>query len=97
MATIQTATEISLPSPIPKQEQTDYLSLTMAAIQLVNPWAEKWPITDDSSETIIDDPKDRIITLAEVSFHDTPGDCWVVIYDRVYDITTFLDEVNIII
>lgn len=41
-------------------------------------------------------PKDRTITLDEVSWHDTPSDCWVIIYDRVYDISDFLDEVNII-
>lgn len=40
-------------------------------------------------------PKDRTITLDEVSWHDTPSDCWVIIYDRVYDISDFLDEVNI--
>ncbi|XP_045471188.1 probable cytochrome b5 2 [Harmonia axyridis] len=32
------------------------------------------------------------ITLEEVLCHDTRKDCWVVIYDRVYDITEFLDE-----
>ncbi|XP_019865062.1 uncharacterized protein LOC109594293 [Aethina tumida] len=37
-------------------------------------------------------PEERIITLDEVSWHDSAGDCWVVIYDRVYDITDFLDE-----
>ncbi|XP_035702256.1 cytochrome b5 isoform X2 [Folsomia candida] len=31
-------------------------------------------------------------SLEDVSFHDTPTDCWVVIYDHVYDITPFLFE-----
>ncbi|XP_044752233.1 cytochrome b5-like [Coccinella septempunctata] len=35
---------------------------------------------------------DAEITLEEVLCHDTRRDCWVVIYDRVYDITNFLDE-----
>lgn len=39
-------------------------------------------------------PDERVITLEEVSWHDNYSDCWVVIYDRVYDITDFLDEVN---
>lgn len=39
-------------------------------------------------------PGDREITLEEVSWHDNSSDCWVVIYDRVYDITDFLDEVS---
>ncbi|ENN76258.1 cytochrome b5 [Dendroctonus ponderosae] len=32
------------------------------------------------------------ISLQEVSWHDTFNDCWIVIYDRVYDITDFLNE-----
>jgi len=34
----------------------------------------------------------REITLQEVSEHDCYDDCWVVIYDRVYDVTKFLRE-----
>ncbi|KAH8377904.1 hypothetical protein KR093_007825 [Drosophila rubida] len=32
------------------------------------------------------------ITLEEVSQHDSFDDCWIVIYDRVYDVTQFLRE-----
>lgn len=39
--------------------------------------------------------EDKTITLEEVSWHDTPGDCWIIVYDRVYDITDFLNEVRI--
>ncbi|XP_012289078.1 uncharacterized heme-binding protein C330.03c [Orussus abietinus] len=31
-----------------------------------------------------------IISLDEVAWHDTPEDCWLVIYDYVYDCTDFL-------
>lgn len=34
------------------------------------------------------------ITLREVGRHDSLADCWVVIYDRVYDITKFVYEVS---
>ncbi|XP_060528851.1 uncharacterized protein LOC132703542 [Cylas formicarius] len=40
----------------------------------------------------IDEPKERIIDLSEVSRHDGRFDCWIVLYDRVYDITNFIDE-----
>lgn len=30
------------------------------------------------------------ITLEEVAQHDSFDDCWIVIYDRVYDVTHFL-------
>jgi hypothetical protein len=33
-------------------------------------------------------------TLEEVKHHDTWNDCWVVIYDRIYDITQFLRQVS---
>lgn len=35
------------------------------------------------------------LSLAEVSNHDMFDDCWIVLYDRVYDVTKFLNEVNI--
>ncbi|KAJ3654765.1 hypothetical protein Zmor_013932 [Zophobas morio] len=39
-----------------------------------------------------EDPEERFITLAEVSWHDNASDCWIIIYDKVYDVTDFLDE-----
>lgn len=38
--------------------------------------------------------KDSVISLEEISWHDNEKDCWVVIYDRVYDLTNFLQEVR---
>lgn len=35
---------------------------------------------------------EKEISLQEVSWHDTAKDCWIVIYDRVYDVTSFLEE-----
>lgn len=34
------------------------------------------------------------ILLDEVANHDHRYDCWIVVYDRVYDITRFLREVS---
>lgn len=36
----------------------------------------------------------RIISLSEVSHHDTAQDCWIILFDRVYDVTNFLDTVS---
>lgn len=33
----------------------------------------------------------RQFTLKEVAEHSSPDNCWIIIYDRVYDITRFLD------
>lgn len=34
------------------------------------------------------------ISLAEVACHDHSSDCWIVVYDLVYDVTKFLQEVR---
>lgn len=47
--------------------------------------------TGHESET---DKKLKHISLDEVSDHDSFNDCWIIIYDRVYDITDFLDHVS---
>ena len=33
-------------------------------------------------------------SLNQVSFHSSPDDCWIVIRDRVYDVTKFISQVN---
>jgi hypothetical protein len=33
-------------------------------------------------------------SLEEVKNHDSWNDCWVIIYDRIYDITQFLHQVS---
>lgn len=35
----------------------------------------------------------RKITMKEVSEHNKKNDCWIVIRDKVYEVTDFLDEV----
>lgn len=52
-----------------------------------------------SSKNVVDSPKktqvpDRFITMEEVSWHEEPDDCWIIIFDKVYDITEFLNEVS---
>ncbi|WCJ38083.1 Cytochrome b5 [Euphorbia peplus] len=34
----------------------------------------------------------KVYTLAEVSDHNTPKDCWLVIDAKVYDVTKFLED-----
>lgn len=38
---------------------------------------------------------EREISLAEVAKHDSVSDCWVVLFDAVYDLTSFLSLVSI--
>lgn len=34
----------------------------------------------------------QMYTLAEVAQHATPSDCWIVIHNKVYDATKFIDS-----
>lgn len=98
MAAVQTAPEMNLSVTLPVSEDNTDLNLmafTMAALRLVNPWAaEKTQQWSSSVEPGSPAAQENVITLAEVSLHDSYNDCWVVIYDRVYDITSFFDEVS---
>lgn len=98
MATVQTAPEMSLPASLTVDQDNadlDLVALTMAALRFVNPWSVGTKSTwNERLEPGTPEAKDRVITLAEVLQHDSYQDCWVVIYDRVYDITDFFDEVG---
>lgn len=49
-----------------------------------------------NDEMVLNDEKCRpIISLKEVAEHDSFNDCWIILFDRVYDVTDFLIEVNI--
>lgn len=51
----------------------------------------------NNDETILNEEKCRtIITLKDVAEHDTQNDCWIILYDRVYDVTPFLYKVKIL-
>ncbi len=49
------------------------------------------PIVGHASEN---ENKLNQISLSEVSEHDNLDDCWIVIYDKVYDISNFFDQVS---
>lgn len=50
----------------------------------------------DEATMVLNNEKCRpIISLKEVAEHDSYDDCWIVLYDRVYDVTKFLNEVII--
>lgn len=52
------------------------------------------PSTPSVGHASESDNKLNQIPLSEVLEHDTIEDCWIIIYDRVYDITNFLDQVS---
>lgn len=52
------------------------------------------PSTPSVGHASESDNKLTQISMSEISMHDSIDDCWVIIYDRVYDITNFLDQVS---
>ena len=70
-------------------------------------WSCMSMATSPSEENLLDDvaeeekePEENkpnalpTISLSEVSQHYTSDDAWIVFYDKVYDVTDFLDEVK---
>lgn len=52
-------------------------------------WEAKTPASPSPDWTSL-----QLYTLAEVAEHCHYNDCWLIVYDRVYDVTDFLNEVN---
>ncbi|KDR24001.1 cytochrome b5 type B-like [Zootermopsis nevadensis] len=63
----------------------DALCLTVTALRLSDP-TPRVPLQKEAGSN------PPTISLDQVSWHDHCSDCWVVIYDRVYEITDFLLE-----
>lgn len=55
------------------------------------------PSTPSVGHPTENDSKLNEISLSEVAEHDLIEDCWIIIYDRVYDITNFFDNVSFVV
>lgn len=78
------------------KKSSGFLDIAIAALRL-----SSTPVVVPSSGVKISDINGNqavnhgpIYTLDQVSYHDQPDDCWVVIYDRVYNVTDFLSKVS---
>lgn len=67
------------------ENSPSFITLAMTALRLAN----------STVSQIISVKHRKIITLDEVAFHDSSASCWIIIYDRVYDVTDFLKLVSI--
>lgn len=53
------------------------------------------PFSQEDPEMVLTEEKcRRIYSLSEVADHDNYKDCWIVLYDRVYNVTEFLNQVE---
>lgn len=67
------------------ENSPSFITLAMTALRLTN----------STVSQIISAKYRKTITLEEVAFHDSSSSCWIVIYDRVYDVTDFLKIVSL--
>jgi NAD(P)H-flavin reductase len=49
-------------------------------------------VSKNPTPQVVTQSLEKEFTMEEVSKHDKEGDCWLVIHDKVYDITKFVDE-----
>lgn len=71
-----------------------FLGLTQVSVQEKSAVKERPPTTPEEKRAD-HAPQDAVplYTMSQVSDHCEFSDCWVVIFDRVYDITDFLNQV----
>ena len=48
--------------------------------------------TNQETTTGENDKQQKAFTLDEISRHNTEGDCWFIIHDKVYDVTSFISS-----
>lgn len=72
-----------------KTDSEDMIAIVLRTLRL----KKSTPTSQNVNETVLDEEKcRRIYTLSEVAEHDNYNDCWIVLYDRVYNVTEFLTQ-----
>lgn len=71
--------------------------LSVAFKHITQSWSLNVPSNTSSSEEQSCLAKSTVetlpeYTLSQVAEHTSPSDCWIVIYDKVYDVSTFLSQ-----
>lgn len=86
MALIELLPSSEIESKEPTSVAASFITDTIRSLLFSSSSAE-----EHESDT---DKKLKHISLDEVSDHYSFNDCWIIIYDRVYDVTDFLDQVS---
>jgi len=101
---MDTTTLSKLTSPLIGQQ---ILSLATNSIKLVASILHQHFSTPDAAPQVTTDKPAAVVapiqtppawsslpeySLNQVSFHSSPDDCWIVIRDRVYDVTKFISQ-----
>lgn len=84
---IDSGSQLNATSVLEISSNQEILTLALRTLRLA-----KSNLNTVSTDTVAGER--RIISLSEVSNHDTAQDCWIVLFDRVYDVTNFLNTVS---
>lgn len=81
-----------------------YYNKVAILIQFQSSTVEQWNVAVNLSENMLIDEslnasekinsRRECFSLSEVADHGDASDCWIIIYDRVYRITNFLNKVR---
>ncbi|XP_015115426.1 cytochrome b5-like [Diachasma alloeum] len=73
-------------SPSAPMDSMDVLELNFLTVQLGDESLNKIKNNNNNKRN----DSERIISLNQLSRHDRHDDCWIAVYDRVYDCTEFI-------
>ncbi|XP_063977080.1 uncharacterized protein LOC135162484 [Diachasmimorpha longicaudata] len=73
-----------------RMDGMDVLELNFLTVQLDNECLNELKIIKQKRKDIKRKDSETIISLKQLSRHDRRDDCWIAIYDRVYDCTDFI-------
>ncbi|XP_057967373.1 cytochrome B5-like protein isoform X2 [Malania oleifera] len=59
---------------------------------LLIPGRRKYDLAKEAQSSANDYKESKMITRAEVSLHNRRNDCWIIIKNKVYDVTSYVDE-----
>lgn len=61
-------------------------SVTEEPVEIIVPDpSENQTVTEPNTET-----SERVLTTSEVALHATPDDCWMIVENKVYDVTPYI-------
>jgi cytochrome b involved in lipid metabolism len=79
-----------------KRELTIGVFLTLILLSLIlhlrNQYLQVKPTTKKPMSNIKTTGENPVLTLAEISKHNNSDSCWLIIENKVYDVTKFLDQ-----
>ncbi|XP_051114004.1 cytochrome B5-like protein [Andrographis paniculata] len=69
---------------------TLFLGLVLAALFIIPHLRKSGELKKEQSKGSSEGPK--AYTAAQIAMHNKRNDCWIIIKDKVYDVTSYVDE-----